>query len=106
MFSKSDFYLFKWIAWTLAFAVTSYLMEAYERIMNYAGSLTINQILVRGAAATTYKGTTNLFNEGVIGYSILALIAFEAVMWFRELLSLQKTLHSLIHLTLKKEVNT
>lgn len=52
-----------------------------------------SQKLYTGAkAGGSVVHTTNLFNEGIIGYSALALIVFSGLGWVRQTLSLSHLL--------------
>lgn len=77
---KADFYMFKWIAWFCSFIVCSEMMIDYENLMNSVGlySKYAGHVLI-----STFK--TNLFNEGAIGYGILALVFLSAAMWAKEI---------------------
>ena len=67
-----SFYPVKIVAWVSVFVVTSWAMTFYE---------------------LSYQ--THLFNEGVIGYSILAVIALSCYMFGRELFHFARDLKSL-----------
>jgi len=90
----------KWFAWFLCFYVAAILLTGYEAAMNQVSTsgaaLSYGQLV--GTQAMTYLSrSTNLFNEGVIGYSLLALIAVSVAMFIREMNGFHKNLRSLAH---------
>ena len=98
MIQAAKLYLFKWLVWLFLFVGLSNLLVSYESLMNYSGALTSEIILITGAAAPMAAlNTTNLFNEGLIGYAILGGMAASALMFTKELFSLQKYLKSLVY---------
>jgi hypothetical protein len=62
---------------SLVFYFFSYILWAYEFVMNANPLVALN-----------LAPATNLFNEGIIGYSLLALIGVTAYFWVKCLLRL------------------
>lgn len=83
--------------WGAAFYGFSNILSAYESILNHAGTLTISQILLTGAAPGQFINSFNVFNEGPIGYFIMACMVAAGCMFVKELTGFQKFLHSLSH---------
>jgi len=85
---KITFSFFKWLAWLIGFAGCAWFLQNYEVLMNY-GNLDASGFVM------VFRHTTNLANEGVIGYFSLGLIALCVVMWVKESFNFQKDLRSL-----------
>lgn len=62
----------------------SQILVSYEQIMNYGGKLDTVQIMLSGAPVAAGVHTTNLFNEGPIGYGLLIGMAIAAYLSFRD----------------------
>lgn len=94
---QADFKILFLFCWAIAFVASGWFVTNYENVMNrtdlsdaqrYTGAGTVGQIAGGGAVAHT----TNLLNEGVIGYAGLSLVGFSAFMFIREVFGLQKFL--------------
>lgn len=90
------FYFAEMLLFLLMFGTLSYIMCAYENIMNYPSALSVEQILVVGAPETQISArNVDLYNEGPVGYVILAGMGASALMFFKDFFSLQRVLRSL-----------
>lgn len=99
--------LLQWFCWTVIFFALSYVLGAYETIMNHVGNLTVNQVLFTGAPYGPSTTAFNLWNEGVIGYCLLAGIGVACFMWCRDFLRFKNCVCSLGHSDILGEgVNT
>jgi hypothetical protein len=83
--NELTFILIKWIAWLFAFVVLSNFLATYEIIINS------RQPLSASGYMTMSTNEANLWNEGIIGYTVLSLIGLSAFMFGREILNLQKS---------------
>lgn len=95
--SLTNIKLLIWVFWGLGAWGLSNILSGYEAIMNYGAKLSVTQMFLTGASPSSLPAPTktNLFNEGPLGYFLLALIGFFCFMCAKELLSFQKHLCSL-----------
>lgn len=92
--SQIDYCFMLWMAFIIAFVATSGFVMNYENIMNHEG-LTTEQILFTGAEAGGRSvHTTNLWNEGPIGYFGLFLVGVSGCGFVYQSLALLKLLKS------------
>jgi hypothetical protein len=86
---QASFVLFKFVAWSIGFFACSWFLDNYESLMNAGKGLNYSGYVI------IYSRSTNLFNEGIIGYATLALMVFSGLMFVKEMFSFQKYLRSL-----------
>ena len=94
---KPQFYVFKLVAWAVATWATFNFTALLERVYQYTGELTTQQVLYTGVEySTRFNSNINLFNEPIAVYLSLTLAGISAAMFCRELLGFHKFLRSLV----------